>query len=204
MADNITIAISDSNNGVVLATAMVEIVAGEARLTEVRATTGGDGFVPKALARLDFQLLVRTVTMLSMSSVHATTTTPPPPVSAEVSSPSAITDTATPPGDDSSRPTPSAVEQVVSEGNVGSSSSHNRPTNRMRVAHERAQLQQEQRNGMPLDFGVTYWRLGSIAKVARHYEVPHHIAQDWIKSLQQQGKLASPWPSKGSRATRSR
>lgn len=57
---------------------------------------------------------------------------------------------------------------------------------------------------LPSDFGVNYWRLGSVAKVARHYDVPHRIAQGWIKALQHQGKLANPWPVKKTRPLRPR
>ncbi|QIS23397.1 hypothetical protein [Nocardia terpenica] len=57
---------------------------------------------------------------------------------------------------------------------------------------------------VPSDFGVTYWRLGSVAKVARHYDVPHRTAQAWIKALQHQGKLANPWPVKKTRPLRPR
>ena len=58
-----------------------------------------------------------------------------------------------------------------------------------------------ERNGMPSDFGVNYWRLGSIAKVSAHYDVPRRIAQDWIRTLQQQGKVANPWPKRGMRSS---
>ncbi|MGY1900760.1 hypothetical protein [Nocardia gipuzkoensis] len=56
--------------------------------------------------------------------------------------------------------------------------------------------------GVPSDFAVTYWRLGSLAKVAKRYDVPNHIAQEWIKLLQQEGKVANPWPKKGVRPFR--
>ncbi|WP_159851221.1 hypothetical protein [Nocardia sp. CY41] len=56
-----------------------------------------------------------------------------------------------------------------------------------------------EKNGMPSDFPINFWRLGSVPKVAKHYAVPHHIAQDWIKTLQREGKAGSRWPKKSSR-----
>lgn len=58
------------------------------------------------------------------------------------------------------------------------------------------------KDDMPSDFGVYYWRLGSLAKVAKHYDVPHHVAQSWIKKLQRDGKVASQWPKNGTRKLR--
>lgn len=37
--------------------------------------------------------------------------------------------------------------------------------------------------GTPSDLGAVYWRLGSVPKVAKHYDVPPQIARDWIKEL---------------------
>lgn len=39
--------------------------------------------------------------------------------------------------------------------------------------------------GAPSDLGVVYWKLGSVPKVATHYDVPRHIARDWIKELRE-------------------
>jgi hypothetical protein len=50
-----------------------------------------------------------------------------------------------------------------------------------------------QREDMPSDLAVVYWRKGTIAKVANHYSVPRYIAQQWIKLLQQGGTVPNPW-----------
>ncbi|WP_063062931.1 hypothetical protein [Nocardia sienata] len=56
-----------------------------------------------------------------------------------------------------------------------------------------------EKNGMPSDFPVNFWRLGSVPKVAKHYDVPHRIAQDWVKTLQREGKAGSRWSKKSGR-----
>ncbi|WP_378741100.1 hypothetical protein [Nocardia brasiliensis] len=187
MTDSYTIAISNTRTGVVAVTATVEIDATGVRLTEVRAEANGDTFVPEGLANIDFPLLVRTANMLSGPSVQPKLTPAPASMGENNTEP---VDT-----DGDLLVPPEIDERVV----VPVADLSKQPTGR---AHERGQLQREQRSGVPADFGVTYWRLGSIAKVAKHYDVPHHVAQDWIKSLQQQGKLASPWRSKTSRPLR--
>ncbi|MEV6364868.1 hypothetical protein [Nocardia asteroides] len=74
--------------------------------------------------------------------------------------------------------------------------------NRMRQPLKKTKDTERKTNEVPPDFGVYYWRLGSIAKVAKHYNVPHHVAQHWIRSLQERGQLANPWPAKKSRPLR--
>ncbi|MDO3110500.1 hypothetical protein [Mycobacteroides abscessus] len=37
---------------------------------------------------------------------------------------------------------------------------------------------------VPLDLTRVYWRLGSVAKVAKHYDVPRRVAQGWVNDLQ--------------------
>jgi hypothetical protein len=51
--------------------------------------------------------------------------------------------------------------------------------------------------GAPPDIGVTYWRLGTIGKVAKHYGVPNRIASDWIAELRRNGDAPSRWPKQG-------
>lgn len=40
---------------------------------------------------------------------------------------------------------------------------------------------------LPKDIGPTYWRLGTIAKVASHYGVDKHTARKWISQLRKGG-----------------
>jgi hypothetical protein len=47
-------------------------------------------------------------------------------------------------------------------------------------------------SGAPSDLARVYWRVGgSIAKVAKHYEVPRQIAGDWVKDLRDDNLIPS-------------
>ncbi|MET8779454.1 hypothetical protein ABZV58_31025 [Nocardia sp. NPDC004654] len=177
MTDIYTITISNGQNGIPLATATVEIDAAGTRMTEVRVEASSGAFVPKALAQIDFPLLVHTITLLSGAQ---------PPRSTSVE-----------PTADASPDDRNPIRSAHHTAEATQAPSIPSP------AQEQPRLPRSQTPDIPADFGVAYWRLGSVAKVARHYDVPHHIAQDWIKSLQQQGKLASPWPRRNKRPSRS-
>jgi hypothetical protein len=45
----------------------------------------------------------------------------------------------------------------------------------------------------PADLGKMYWRLGSVAKVARHYEVSNQMVKAWIQILREAGEIPNPW-----------
>ncbi|MFJ4649656.1 hypothetical protein ACIP5Y_00105 [Nocardia sp. NPDC088792] len=186
MTDSYMITITNTRTGVAVATATVEIDGTSVRMTEVGAEISGEHFVPEALATVDFPFLVHTANILSGAPAKGDPAAEPaPPAQEGESKPEGKPSAAPPPASNRSViPTDTSLPERLSEG------------------RERARLKRDQRAGAPADFGVTYWRLGSISKVAKHYDVPHHIAQDWIKSLQQQGKLASPWPSKSVRPLR--
>lgn len=62
-----------------------------------------------------------------------------------------------------------------------------------RVARNRQRGRNVAANGVPTDVAKTYWKLGSIAKLAEHYDVPHKIARDWIRVLREGGKVPNPW-----------
>ncbi|MFC8387031.1 hypothetical protein [Nocardia sp. NPDC057272] len=187
MTDSYTITITNTRSGVAVATATVEIGDAGVRLAEVGTEIDGEYLVPEVLATFDFPFLVRTANMLSGASAQdERVSEPDPPLEEnETKSQEMPSEPSAPPADG----------RGVTLADTGSSE-------RLPADRERAMSKRDQRAGAPSDFGVTYWRLGSTAKVAKHYDVPHRIAQDWIKSLQQQGKLASPWPSKTSRSLR--
>ncbi|MEU4323337.1 hypothetical protein AB0F85_31935 [Nocardia fluminea] len=181
MADTFSIMISNSQTGVVLVTATVEIHEDMPRLTEIRTEPDAEGLVPQALSHIDFPFLVRTANFLSSTPLGVPSTVRP-----EVSG---------------KRVDPQGPErtQVDSAPEFADSQFPGGAAKPIDETREQSPLRNAPKVNAPADFGVTYWRLGSIAKVSRHYDVPHYIAQDWIKSLQQQGKLANPWPSKSSR-----
>lgn len=171
-----TINISDADREDVLATATVEITGGRARITEIRARAGAEA-IPAQLGTIDFSLLVRTAMMFS---------------GAPRSEPHPGAEEGPAPGGRSSAPADPVPHTAAPEPVIRQSRETARP----------APKASTRSFDMPADFGVTYWRLGSIAKVAKHYDVPHHIAQDWIKALQEAGKAANPWPKKSRRPGR--
>ncbi|MEW1736407.1 hypothetical protein AB0346_10715 [Nocardia beijingensis] len=172
-----TITISDNRTGIALATATVELDASGARLTSIRAEASGDERIPEAMADFDFPLLVHIAGMLAGSAGGPGATPSTPACSTEAEPIQAA------PPVDGATATPRAP---IHDESVRT------PTLR------------PQRSSAPADFAVNYWRLGSIAKVARHYDIPHHIAREWIESLQQQGKLGNPWPARNRRSQQSR
>lgn len=184
MTDSYTVVITHNPTGIAMAAATVEIDASGARLTEVRAEPSGELGVPETLADLDFSLLIRTARILSSLPSVADTA-----AASEVTSTPELRESKT----DASTPKPNDDTTIAADD------SRSVPGT---VPPDRTKPAREQRAEAPADFGVMYWRLGSISKVAKHYDIPHHVAQDWIKSLQQQGKLANPWPSRSSRSLR--
>ncbi len=71
------------------------------------------------------------------------------------------------------------------------------PTDRRRAARRAGRNGRRGResvpSGVPADVATTYWRLGSTAKLAEHYNVPHQIAREWIRTLRAGGKVPNPW-----------
>lgn len=187
MTDSYTITITNIRTGSAVATATVEIADDSVRLTEIGTEISGENLVPEVLATLDFPFLVRTANMLSGVSAQDE-------VVSESAHPVQEPETKT-------QDMPSEPLIAPADGR-GVTLTETCPPEQLVAARERTTSKRDQRAEAPADFGVTYWRLGSTAKVAKHYDVPHRVAQDWIKSLQQQGKLASPWPSRTSRPLR--
>ncbi|WP_405161486.1 hypothetical protein OG203_34865 [Nocardia sp. NBC_01499] len=175
----ISISVVESNK--ILATATVEVSDNWAKIVEVHAEVSENYVVPTELAAVDFSVLVRTASLLAGNPM--------------LDEPGDVTVTVS-----------VAQEEEADEESANVSES---PGNE-KSSDEMAPSEVEQpdhgnrsvKTDMPSDFGVTYWRLGSIAKVAKHYGVPHRIAQDWIRSLQREGKVASPWPKKAARPYR--
>ncbi|QIS22161.1 hypothetical protein [Nocardia terpenica] len=180
MGNLYTISIAASDQSEVVAAATVEVIDDQALITEIRTEVGASTVIPLQLGSIDFSLLVRTAVMLSGAM------DPKPDFRVDDREFASRNQLPSDVGPRTEPPSTAVADQARAPvGNPGP------------VRKERAK-----NHGMPSDFGVTYWRLGSIAKVAKHYEVPHHIAQDWIKSLQKEGKVASPWPKKGTRNLR--
>jgi len=197
MTETFTIAIA-TGSGDTIARARVEIDGGVLSLAEVQATAG-DYEIPDELAQVDFQLIIRTVQVLTgvtpavplaPSAVGETSRTDTPPATPAHTIPHVESHTAAvasaEPGE------PDAVAAAPT-------SSVDTRQSELTTARQEKERDHPGVADMPSDFGVNYWRLGTITKVARHYDVPHHVAKGWIKALQDQRQLSPPWPSKQSR-----
>lgn len=148
----------------------VDVSASPLRLAEIRVQIGNDGSpLPAELVGLDFHSCMSAAVALSQGVF---------PSQAEP-------DTAKP------DPVPSsAAERTASEDPTAA----NPPPKRSlpRTANPPG-------TGVPSDLAVNYWRLGSAAKVANHYDVPRQVARDWIKELRDQDLIPNPWlPAKDS------
>lgn len=187
MSNSYTIMIKGSDPSSVLATATVEVEGENARITEVYAEIGESAIIPPQLGTIDFALLVRTASMLL-----------------GITEPGSRPDVAvTSPTDEVASP---ADERSVARSDlVSTPSSADEADKAPAVVMSAPSVRggRSSKTDVPSDFGVMYWRLGSISKVAKHYDVPHHIAQDWIRLLQQDGRVANPWPRKKMRPSRS-
>ncbi|WP_147404364.1 hypothetical protein [Nocardia panacis] len=179
------ISISSIDSNAVLATAIVEIDRNEARIVEVGVEVGGTDPVPSELSGIDFSLIVRAASMLwsgSFSDARSIATvdiSSVPDASSIVESEAASGAGSVPARQDAQTSEGSDVGGVFAEW-----------------------LGRSVKTEIPSDFGVNYWRLGSISKVSKHYDVPNRIAQEWIKTLQKEGRVANPWPKKNMRSAR--
>jgi hypothetical protein len=181
MGDRYTIYITGPDRDAVLVTATVEVAGEGARITQVRAELAAGDTIPYQLASIDFSVLIRTASMLPGSPAAPVVTGPPP-------EPGRSPDIGE---------SPILVADKPAEGDPRAPDGAEPASTSSAAAGDAAGP-----HPMPSDFAVNYWRLGSIAKVARHYGVPHRIAQDWIKALQQQGKATNPWPKRSMRSSR--
>lgn len=142
---------------------IVEAASGRLRIDEVRLVPGALGIeLPPELGELDFHGCVSMATILSAG-------TPP---------------------------TTDAGKAVVEEPSEGSSAQ----VSLARSAEESAVARREPvgvlsmadrpSSGPPSDLARVYWRVdGSIAKVAKHYDVPRQIARDWISNLRNENAI---------------
>jgi hypothetical protein len=192
-----TIAITPSDLTQASAVLTMHVDSSEQRVTEISVRLGTSKRpLPDELATFDFRPILETVALLSNgqlpnplllrageadlaafsvesrepeSSAHGSQLSPSPP-----EGPRART-----------KQKPSQVDQTTTGNKT--------PGGNTRPAR------QDQREDMPSDLAVVYWREGTITKVADHYSVPQNIAQRWIKLLRQAGRVPNPWHPAGSR-----
>lgn len=149
------------------ATFIVDVSSSQIRLEEIRVQIGSDGAgLPTGLSKFDFEALVAAAVSMSEGAFPSPALTGAQPTRANrrETSPRAITATA------------NALTRVsvptAASGRAGSGRSA---------------------AGTPSDLPTVYWRLGgSIVKVAKHYDVPRQIANDWVKDLRGRNTIPTP------------
>lgn len=133
---------------------IVEVAPALIRLEEVHVELGAGGVqLPRELAKLDFHTCMSIASTLSRGSFAVTNQ-----VAATAEKPSSRSST---------NPASGQSARVKNSTATVAPTKSDRP-----------------RSGAPSDLRRTYWRLGgSVAKVAKHYNVPRQIAKDWVKEL---------------------
>lgn len=172
-SDVYILSIARKNSQKPIVSATVQVFNGSAVVTEIHAETAEGHVLPSPLASVDLSLLVRTMAL--------------------VSRPESV---------DSSPGTDASESETRNSGGKSPLAELHSSAPSIDGSTDAASENRTAKDAIPSDFGVNYWRLGSLAKVAKHYDVPHHVAQSWIKKLQRDGKVASQWPKAGMRRLR--
>jgi hypothetical protein len=179
--------------------ARIELDTGHARIVEISVRPGSAGTpLPAELTDIDLPMLIQNAALMSAGRLPASA-----PGSSATEAPSRSGAPPSPP--DAEAKTRDAETQEAQDKPKVADAGIDRRT----PAHDpapRAARSSRQRpdrgrnpNGIPSDLPKVYWRLGSAAKVAEHYDVPRQIAQGWIKSLRAGGTLPDPWTSRPQR-----
>jgi hypothetical protein len=159
------------------ATITVRLTSRGPEVQEIDVCIGNDATpFPEELSQLDFQSVIRAVAALSMGHL---------------------------PGEhDMAMPSVDLVEPGPIEPRQRQAAAATKPP--VKLAAQSRQGGQKRRrtdnSDAPSDLATMYWKLGTTAKVAAHYSVPRQIAQSWIQTLRQGGKLPNPWQQKRTRS----
>ncbi|MFC6016144.1 hypothetical protein ACFP2T_08045 [Plantactinospora solaniradicis] len=173
MVDSYTITVTPDDQSKSSAVIRIELEPTALRVRGITVHIGAEGApLPDALADLDFALLIKQATQLSEGRLPTVTPTPPR---------------------DPSPTGPRPEQESAAEAEVP----RRLPRGSDKGRQPRMPDGQARRvNDMPSDFAVNYWRLGSVTKVAEHYEVPSQIVRGWVRMLRRSGTLPSPWQGK--------
>lgn len=150
------------------ATFTVDMESDFVRVSEVRVQCGRDGSpLPGALANFDYSAYV------SLASALSNGRFPAPEAADKV--PQRSNDDSGGSGGLTAR---KATTQLIPAGVIRRSTAGRR-------------VGAASKTSFPPDFARVYWRLGSIARVAKHYDISRHVAKDWIRELQEQNTTAT-------------
>jgi len=171
-ADAYFLALTPVDPGMPSVVARIELDAGHARTVEISVRPGSAGSpLPAELGDIDLPFLIQNAAL--MSAGRLPTGTPEGVASMAPQADAEVRD----------KPEVTAAPAPV-------------PAPRAARSGRRRPDRDQGLNGMPSDLPKTYWRLGSVAKLAEHYDVPRQIAQGWIKALRAGGALPDPWASR--------
>jgi len=187
-AGTYVLALTPADSAMPSVIARIELDAGHARIVEISVRPGSAGApLPAELGDIDLPILIQNAALMSAGRL--------PTGAASSSATGAQSLSGTAPG-------PSDAEAPDNPEDADADADPPTPAPARRAA--RSSRQRPDRgpnlNGVPSDLPKTYWRLGSVAKLAEHYDVPRQIAQGWIKSLRAGGALPDPWASRPRRA----
>lgn len=172
VVDIYTITITPADPRGTGASITVEIDPDECRIREIAVLMGELGApFPEALSRLELAPLFESMTLLSQGQLKMQ----------EGGAPSTPAHTASSEESETSGSRASRGDAQGDKSTGGRRSSTKKAT----PAH-----------GAPADLAKMYWRLGSTAKVATHYNVPHAVARDWVQDLRKTGAAPDPWQSR--------
>ncbi|MEV0361049.1 hypothetical protein AB0H71_33850 [Nocardia sp. NPDC050697] len=208
IADSFVVTISDGNTGSILVTAKIERDGFGITVSQIQVSNGDSTVIPEELSTVDFDLIVRTARMLMVPHRPEPKLTGAEKFESGAAGPAGSI--SGPAGAAESISVPAEVAISVSEtaekidleseavalaGDIVSdedqSATPRNEFDRKSKSEDATKTPAHSSVSVPSDFGVNYWRLGSITKVARHYDVPNHIAKDWIASLTQETRVAA-------------
>jgi hypothetical protein len=190
--------------------ARIELDTGHARIVEISVRPGSAGTpLPAELTDIDLPMLIQNAALMSAGRLPAGA-----PGSSATEAPSRSGAVPSPP--DAEAETQEAQNREAQNQEAQNQEAQNQPkatdagidprtpahNQAPRTARSSRQRPGRGRNltGIPSDLPKAYWRLGSAAKLAEHYDVPRQIAQGWIKSLRAGGALPDPWTSRPQRS----
>lgn len=170
MSQRFVISISADSSHAASATFMLDVQAGSIQVREIRVHCGDEASpLPPELANFDYSTFVSFASDLSRGQFPS----PHTPNNHQKASNVA---------DDGSGEPKAQSHILMSAGDVTATARGRRTA-------------PVPKTGVPPDLARVYWAMGSIAKVAKHYDVPRHIAKDWVSELRAQRAIPTPWAS---------
>jgi hypothetical protein len=159
MTSRYEISVTREESSEPIAVFAVDASTTEFRVAEIRVQLGAEGSaLPAGLLQFDYDAFMAVAVALSRGALPATE----------------HTDICQKPTNKPPAPNADALRNHVIRRSAASPD---------RTDRDRRQGSPSSDASTPSDLPVTYWRLGSVAKVAKHYDVPRQVASGWVKAL---------------------